>query len=245
MRLLFVGDIHGSWTQFLQYLKNCERFEYDAVVQVGDFGVYPGDMKMLYILKNKFGITKPIHFIDGNHEDHEYLFSNPKNLEKNGLFYHRRGTVTLFGSSVIGWFGGAFNVEKSQEVGPWGANYPTPSDVQVGIDTFNLYDIDVLVTHSCPSDIGVGMKGTSFFNETIKKFIVDHGYPASPLNDSGDYPLQQLWKGLIKKPKYNIFGHFHKIHEKLVGDTTFMCIGSNVNGFLPCIYDTETKEVLV
>src|SRR6056297_3597367 len=98
MKILFLGDSHGNWAPMLMMIDHAvKNFEIDAVFQVGDFGFYHGAIKRLMKIRKDIGSEIPIHFIDGNHEDHMYLWeSNKKKLKENNLIYHPRGTVFEF-----------------------------------------------------------------------------------------------------------------------------------------------------
>ena len=249
MKYLIVGDVHGNWDCFSQHVNHVKQrgIPFDEIIQVGDFGFYGRSMNLFNHYKRK--INYPIHFICGNHEDHDLLEHYPKIKEQFGLTYHKKGDITIVDHGVkIGWMGGAFNVDRPQEFINGTQNFPSKEEISTMIGKVNALDgVDLMITHSCPQSIGVAMKGSNFFNATIDEFIVKLGYPASPVWDCGDQPLTDLWHGLNKKPKDWVFGHFHKRHQGRVGTTNFFCVGAcdyhfdtNVPMFL---YDTEYKQV--
>jgi len=95
-KILFLGDVHGYWASLLLAMDyGVNSLDVDCIIQVGDFGFYPGHIKSLINFKTKYGFKDfPIHFIDGNHEDHVYLYkSNKKKLKENNIFYHPRGSI--------------------------------------------------------------------------------------------------------------------------------------------------------
>jgi predicted phosphodiesterase len=249
MKYLIIGDTHASWSSLSQHMHTVEMrgIEYDEVIQVGDFGFYQSTMGFFKTFAKKF--KKKIHFIDGNHEDHAFLAKHKETYEeKYNLFYHPRGSITEINGSKIGWMGGAFNVDRPQEFINGTQNFPSREEIDAMIAKVNdIGGVDLMVTHSCPHSIGVAMKGTTFFQETIEKYIHGIGYTSGPLWDCGDEPLTTLWHGLKVKPKNWVFGHFHKQHQGRVGDTNFFCVGICDMNFKPScpvyIYDTEYKQV--
>lgn len=272
-KVLIVGDLHGSFGNLFTHVKMCQNrgIDFDAIIQVGDFGIYPGSVKPLLSFTRKLG--KPIHFIDGNHEHHGYLFNSYKKWISSGLIYHPRGDILEIGGRKIGFFGGALNVDIPQEL--WTShmhrhnaldgiynsnfkemivaqNFPSSKEVQFGIQQFNSTKIDLLVTHTCPALVGVGMIGTDFFKDTIKLFIHDQIDARVAHNfDVGDFWLTDLWNGLINKPSAVCYGHFHKYSWSRVGTTDFLCCGYSYNvEKLPItqpviIYDTETNKIMI
>jgi len=253
MRYLIIGDLHGriEGLGFIVSMLKERNVVFDEIIQVGDFGIYPGVMKRLTQFMQKLKLK--IHFIDGNHEDHTYIRECRSKLEKIGIVYHPRGDVTVLPDGTkIGWCGGAYNVDRPQEmIGPYW-NFPSPSEINVAAANFNAVGgVDLLVTHSCPTGLGIGIKGSEFFTESIQKYIVDALFVrAPPINDCGDKPLTDLWNKLIVKPKDVTFGHFHSYHRAKVGETNFYCVGAgdpyylNKSQMQIFIYDSELKQVL-
>jgi hypothetical protein len=145
--------------------------------------------------------------------------------------------------------GGAFNVDRPQH--HYGAdlyNYPSKEDIDYFANNVNGMDgVDLMVTHSCPHSIGVGIVGDPFFIPGVNAFIKDNGFTVGPLSDCGDSFLTDLWNQLTVKPKNWIFGHMHQHKHTLVGDTNFYCVGTADNHYgNPAVYfyDTELKQVL-
>lgn len=255
-----MGDVHGNWQSLfmaMDYAMN--NIGIDAVFQVGDFGFYPGAIKTLIHLKKPYEFDKiPIHFIDGNHEDHKYLFeANKKNLEENNIFFHPRGSIWEVDGKKIGCMGGAFNVDRPQEVHVIEkedgmvqriiSNYPMQDDIDAFADKVNAIGedrLDVMVTHGCPGGVNVGVKGSRYFLESAQEFIVEHGHAPMIYNlgDVGEYPLTRLWNSIEYKPRKWVFGHYHKIVYSYVDGCTFHCISccdTRFDDFHFFIYDTE------
>lgn len=244
MKIIFVGDCHGNFTHMLCNLIRLTeaKVEFDTIIQVGDFGFYPG-IKIGFP-KRSFSLLPPLYFIDGNHEDHEFLNHAVKLRKTFGGFYIPRGEVWVKDGIKIGFMGGAFNVDRRQEVG--GINFPSREEISNFSKKINdMGGVDIMVTHSCPGGIGVGVVGHPVFQDSAKRFIEPFGYKVYNIVDIGDEPLTNLYNNLIIKPQNWIFGHFHIAQKSKVGITTFHCIGScdDSGPFSPLMLDTVTKEI--
>jgi predicted phosphodiesterase len=254
MKFLVLGDIHGNWAYLTLVIDNLRsrNIEFDAILQVGDFGFY--NHSMLVFKRYVSGkINCPIYFIDGNHEDHMLLHTHSRRkYASKKLFHQKRGSILTIDDCNIGFVGGAFNVDRPQEIYKNGVqNFPSKQDIEFSIHEFNKLNkpLDLLITHSCPTGIGIGIRGLPIFSPGVKRFITEpFGIQEPPLNDCGDITLTELWNGLIYKPKNYMFGHFHTIHYKEIDDTRFFCVGTCDNSFQNqnaiFIFDTQLKKVL-
>jgi hypothetical protein len=79
-RVLFAGDWHGN----LGWAANCvgvaEAAKADAIVQLGDFGIWPGPAGQRYLDMLEIALASvdlTCYFIDGNHEDFPQLYGYP------------------------------------------------------------------------------------------------------------------------------------------------------------------------
>jgi hypothetical protein len=130
MRIVMLGDIHGGLDVCRSIVRIAARDHgATAAIQVGDFGIF-SDVLGAWRLKSKvyrqahhFDI--PLHVIDGNHEDHAFLYHAQRDRLTNlwatklNLHYHPRGTITQLGDGhdavSIGWLGGACHADRPQE----------------------------------------------------------------------------------------------------------------------------------
>ncbi len=251
-KILLSGDLHGNFSELIQLQLEAIKANLgiDLCIQCGDFGFYDRCFATLSKMNIKT-IT-----IDGNHESHEWLKEQDHKSweEKHNLFYKPRGSVEEIDGSVIAFMGGALNVDRRQEgsVDKRTTNYILDVEVHEALEKFLKYpQIDLMVTHTCPHSIGVGMVGHPYFFESIEKFCHDKGHSTGRNEDCGDGPLTRLYRALksqdIKIPNW-FFGHFHQLHYKLVDDTHFYCVGSSdvsdgAHTKKPFIYDTQTKKI--
>jgi predicted phosphodiesterase len=253
MKYLIIGDVHGVWSDFGIHIKNVinRGFEFDAIIQCGDFGIYPDYIKTLHQMLHRIQFDKPIYFVDGNHEDHEYLHRSIKKFSKWNIHYQNRSSITILEDGTkIGWLGGAFNVDRPQYITQTTCNFPTTIDINNMVN--NIIDhngIDLMVTHSCPSNIGINLAGLPCFHIAAQHFIKPLGYDVAPIHDAGDCQLTQLWNALKveHRPKIWVFGHFHTDYITTVDTTTFCCVGHCTSAGINRMprmyfYDSTTKE---
>jgi hypothetical protein len=105
--IVFLGDIHGDFAPLRQIAPFLG--EDDIVIQVGDFGFYPG---FRATWPNDFKFTT--YAIDGNHEDFRIVGHQTEVTEMaNNLFYVPRGTVLTSKGVKIGFLGGGSSTDKA------------------------------------------------------------------------------------------------------------------------------------
>lgn len=253
MLILILGDCHGRLDLVHQACIDAQaEYGIEAAIQVGDFGFFPKILhKFLHEGPRRFPV--PLHVIDGNHEDHGWLKTcradgTLATWQASNLFLHARGTVAAIGGLQIGFFGGALHADRRQEwAGQWKptandgvplnrrrvprdpawANWVTEGDVERALAAFTATPPDILVTHSCPAGIGVGMEGALPLIEDVERFINRAGHHSGPFHDCGEGGLTALWHRLPQRPSTWIFGHFHCIHDRIVAGTRFVCVGSS------------------
>ena len=248
MRFLIAGDSHGEFQTLTDVIRNSVNgFGIDAVIQVGDFGFFKQ-----YIESIQHPFQVPVYAIDGNHEDHKWL-KKQKSFEKLNLFYMKRGTVQEFDGRTVCFVGGAMNADRKQtgSIQNRTTNYLLNSEADEIVSELNQLDkpIDLMVTHSVPHSIGVGIQGLPFLIPLVQQYVIDAlGVSVGPLNDCGENVLTRLWSKLIHKPRNWVFGHFHMYHQAVVENCNFWCVGSTDTSdkrmdCVPHIYDTALNEI--
>ncbi len=243
MKILIAGDCHGDLKSLDALQEKVPYHDCQECIQVGDLGFFPHVFKKLST-KFRFGIG--VRAIDGNHEDHEWLHNRTHfPWVDAGIAYMHRGSVCEIGGVRIGFLGGAMHVDRPNDPGDGYVNRITESDLANAIVEFNREPIDLIVTHTCPAFIGVGMEGDPQFLHGLYTFICEpFGLPLTSILDCGDHALTELWESLDHKPKHWVFGHFHKVHQSKVGDTQFTCVGTtDPSQKVYFVYDTKTQEL--
>jgi len=231
VRILVTGDIHGVWSS-MNVLIN--RKHPDLVIQCGDFGFFPNERvdavyrraprgdelrRKVYAFNPRGRLRNrvddrliPVHWCDGNHEDHETL----KALVAAGetevapqVFYQPRGsTLTLPDGRTVLFAGGAKSVD-------WKVR-----DDWSPLETLTLEDleafpdgeakVDILVSHTAPAFLTEAEKGPNRFEQPGY-------YDYSP--DISRAMLDVVWERY--RPKHWFFGHFHRFIEVEKNGTRF------------------------
>lgn len=271
VKLLILGDCHGHYDLVSEACQAAElAHDVDAAIQVGDFGLFPKLLNLL-VSGEIAPLPIPVHVIDGNHEDHSWLFESRTNGHRTAwananLHFHPRGTTMEIGGARVGFIGGALHADRRQEwAGMWQplsagssarripadpawANWVTEGDSERALSAFTADPPHLMVSHSCPGGIGIGMAGALHLVEDADRFITRPGFSSGPFHDCGEGSLTRLWRQLPHKPDQWVFGHFHAVHDRTIDHTRFVCVGSTddsdgVTGVRPVIYDTRLRTL--
>ncbi len=249
MKVLIAGDVHGRLEEFSRLLQGlAAEHDFEAVIQVGDFGFFEKTISAFGAAGGRFPV--PVYAIDGNHEDHAWLSRQVEEgaagrwPELYNLHYQPRGSVLGLGTSRIGFLGGAFHVDRPQEHARERAfpNYIRREDREEALFQFNHSHPHLIVTHSCPTRIGIGVQGSPFFASGVQLYILNAGFDPGRSTDCGEPQLTKLWHGLNFSPRAWVFGHFHHSRSAEIEGTRFVCLGADLAdpaGML-AVWDTET-----
>ncbi|MDD2620941.1 MAG: metallophosphoesterase, partial [Syntrophomonadaceae bacterium] len=194
--ICIMGDVEGDWKTMMETINEDRP---DMVLQVGDFGYWPGRPEYKYSRK-MFNNQIPIYFCDGNHEDHKNLRKLCKQHGSScpiavglNLFYMPRGSVlTLPDGRNVLFMGGAESVDKRQR---------TP-----GYDWFQQEIIlpeDIANLPSEDTKVDIVISHTS----TLEFQIVPDIYAGIFASD----PCRAMLSQVLQKyqPDLWYFGHFH------------------------------------
>jgi predicted phosphodiesterase len=253
MRILIIGDVHGQHAALAAHLRDIQsHYGIGAALQVGDFGFDKENIKRLRAERIRFPV--PLHAIDGNHEDHAWLRRAMLTGavrhwgDEANLIYQPRPSLATIGGSTIGFLGGALHVDRPQRHNLLSRfpNYITRSQREHAVALFNRHRPDLVVTHSCPAGIGIGLRGAPDLQHGVAEYIVKHGFDPGPANDCGEVELQRLWQALAYRPRAWVFGHFHQPHEATIDGTRFLCVGdeSADRGETLVLWDTDERKLL-
>lgn len=268
MRILILGDCHGRLDLVHRAcLEARERWGIEAAIQVGDFGFYPQTLKQ-FLHEGPRRFPVPVYAIDGNHERHDYLMiarqQSAAAWTQANLIAPARGTTLIIGGMRFGFLGGALHADRSQSWSdgtstvprqgrprppdPFAANWVTAGDVARAVGAFTASPPEALVTHSCPAGIGIGMEGDPRLAGHVDVFIRQAGFRCGPVGDRGEPGLTTLWRQLPTRPRWWLFGHFHRRHEQVINATRFVCVGSTdatdgVDGVRPVLFDTASRSL--
>lgn len=254
MRILIIGDVHGQHRELAERLRHVQTgYQIAAAIQVGDYGFF----RDLFARDTEESLRYPVpvHVIDGNHEDHEWIRqAQTRHLtarwqEALNLVYQPRPSVARLGASKVGFLGGALHVDRPQRHNVQAdlPNYILRRQREQAVALFNRERPELLVTHSCPAGIGIGMHGSPALSHGVAAYIHAAGFDAGPAGDCGERELQQLWDALDYRPRGWVFGPFHAARNVLIGQTRFVCVPDEPapTGRHPLVlWDTEEKELL-
>lgn len=192
--LYVLGDVHAQFRVF-DGLKETLSADPDAcVIQLGDFGVWPGWEKQY----DWASLPWPVYFVDGNHE-HFQLIPNTPGVHSffPNLHYVARGTVLELQGKRIGFCGGGESIDRRwrKSMVSWFA------EERVRREDFQPLlqeSLDLLITHSPP--------------QVVRDMLFpplnhsDWGLPYD-WKDVSMLALQELWDHHQSTPWY--CGHMH------------------------------------
>jgi predicted nucleotidyltransferase len=216
--VLVVGDVHGRYEELNRLIRVLKP---KMVLQCGDFGYFPrldympkDGGETIYPFEPQGKIENgnvPVHFCDGNHEDHEALAKfNSKTPTGHevapSVFYQERGsTITLPDGRVVLFMGGAESIDRHRrtEGRDW-----FPGELLTEADLASLPDckVDIVISHTLPAVLG-------FFGDFDSK---SHRYKQ---DDPSRLVLDKVFYRY--RPSYWYFGHWHHTQGRTVQRTHF------------------------
>jgi Icc-related predicted phosphoesterase len=201
VKTLVVGDIHEKWDVLNKLIEDQQP---DIILQCGDFGCWQLNSTINQLNTRN---TK-IYWCDGNHEDHHFL-RHGEEREINsvpGVWYMPRGSVIkLPDGRTVMFVGGAESADKADRK-PMIDWFPEETISYADVERCLAYDgqIDIIVSHTCPSE----------FNP---RYISGSG---DMLSDPSRKALSVILQHF--KPKQWFFGHFHIYQERMIDGTHFV-----------------------
>jgi predicted phosphodiesterase len=254
MRVLIVGDVHGQHGKLAEALRQAQAdYRIEAAIQVGDFGFYKNQLGAASKARVRYPV--PLHAIDGNHENHAWLrralltgAARSWARELN-LIYQPRPSVAVLGNSRVGFLGGALHVDRPQTHN-WLSGFPNyilQRHREHAVALFNRERPELIVTHSCPARIGIGLRSSAEMQQGVAEHIAAAGFDPGPADDCGEVELSRLWGELSYKPRAWVFGHFHRAHEAMIEGTRFVGVSDALEGPRRrlALWDTEEKKLLL
>lgn len=208
--IILLGDIHGETQALWQAINYASKTDATAIIQLGDFGMFPNNEKSFYLLAEQSPV--PIYFIDGNHDDCKRWcqYTDITRIWDNiDLFYIPRGTVFELDGRTFAAMGGAASIDKDIRL-----QYNWHWDEYENIspeETLRLREnaegkkVDIFLTH-CPPNSVI----EQHFDARDKlRFGVGLDW-----KDYNQDVIEHMWKMLDYPYVYS--GHMHK---RVVGQT--------------------------
>jgi hypothetical protein len=224
MRLAIIGDVHGRFDILATLLQQaCATRHIAAAVQVGDFGFFEDKLPA----RSPFHFPVPLYAVCGNHDDHAYLArarraGTLQRWAEANLFYQERASVVRLGGLCIGFIGGALHTDRPQR--RHGGNVITADEAHRAAELFNSARPEVIISHSCPAGIGIGMQSTAELAWGVTEHVLLAGYDPGPHHDCGEAQLTRLWQALKTRPRLWCYGHFHTSRDVVIESTRFLCV---------------------
>lgn len=252
-RIGLVGDTHGNLKWMLYCIDKMEREGIQTVVQVGDFGIWPGsraEHQMDVFSAHLKKANQVWYVVPGNHDDYDQIDALMPSRFSSGdpLGYFRENIILIPRGFRWSWdntsfvaLGGAPSVDRAVRVkhkwGWWPQEAITREDIDMTVAGGYA---DVMITHDAPfgsGQIAKHIKGNPF------------GFAAEDLDYAAEGRINLTEAVLGVKPKILIHGHYHyKVIEDVhyaADNFTVKQFGLNrddANHSLGFI-DTETQHV--
>lgn len=219
MKIALTGDIHADRnalgrTVLRAHDAGCERIFY-----LGDFGYnFSSDfLDTAKRLHERTGLV--IEWLDGNHEDFDYLESVNFDPLPGVLRYHPRGSVeTLDGVSFM-FLGGATSVDRPWRV-PHASWWPQEELTEADVArACTKGKVDVVLAHDAPYLPPISNKG------------LNSGFPQEELDRSESHRERVRAVYQEAQPTTWVHGHYHHRYttsiEEPWGPVTFEGLGTN------------------
>lgn len=197
------GDWHGNLRYIeraLMFLKNKEK---DVVIHLGDLGTLSDPHNFIgYLTENARRADIIVAFIDGNHENFEWLLRHPVDADgirrlSSHVWHLPRGYRWEWGGVKFLALGGAYSIDQEDRV--LGVDRFLEETITVGDmhEATQGGEVDVMFTHDAPNFV------------TIPGLLKPSGFP---YQDELESEMHRSNLGLVVdtvKPKYLFHGHFH------------------------------------
>jgi Icc-related predicted phosphoesterase len=169
----------------------------EKVFVVGDFGFWPHDVDgraFLYYLDRELARRNfTLHFIKGNHDNHEYLAEYKEISEiQPKLYYHPNLSTWKWGEYTSCAIGGAYSTDgwkRTEGIDWWRDEEITMAEVY-GCDGIVA---DIVISHDCPLSVDID----EFLDNKRDVKTFSHRTKLQSIVD-------------VIKPQYVIHGHYHE-----------------------------------
>lgn len=239
-RLFVLGDTHGNLDWIRSAAKQARRLNCHAIVQLGDFGLWP-DMRVMRnegraVLNERFldavagsfaHHQMRLLFLDGNHDAHELArakypadaVTGIRAIRDGVISWADRGSVWDWHGVKFGALGGATSIDKDARVEGrswWPTEEITEVELQTLLDRANG-SVDVLLTHDAPALVPT----------------------LPPLSDPVMRARCERSMSMVAravdalKPQVLLHGHLHVRYSGLIGRTRWEALASDEENHLP------------
>lgn len=192
---IFIGDVHGKFTQYKRIIK-----EYPNSIQVGDMGVgflrWPHGEPQQNPPYDEM-VKSNAQFIRGNHD-------NPAVC--------KRHTQWIPDGRIHGdmmFIGGGYSIDwkyRTEGFSWWKDEQLSQEEMNIIADIYYITKPRIMVTHECP---------------TTAALAIPHSHHWTDRSRTEQF-LQVLWE--MHKPQIWVHGHHHITVDHIIEETRFVCL---------------------
>lgn len=207
MKILIAGDPHGSRKNMLHLVKKAAGNKCKKVLLLGDVGYLPnyldGREYVDYVSKIAVEYGIEVHWIKGNHDNHEILSEYRGTVEiAENFIFHQNIDVWTWGKYTFCAVGGAVSVDvfsnsRNRGIDWWPNEVISVSDIYAAMEVKEK--IDIVIAHDCPISVNIDKYlefktgEDTIANRTVLQEIVDilkpsklfHGHYHERINETG------------------------------------------------------------
>lgn len=162
VKILVLGDLHNNYDWFVvRVLPYALKHKVDKIMQVGDCGLIWGSVGALdRVSKALVAADLDMHFLPGNHEDHDYLEELCIDADLSPEGHFRLAPRVLYTGRVCAWewagrrcaaVGGATSIDREWRVPGeswWPQEALTAEEAEVAK---TIGTVEILFTHDAPT----------------------------------------------------------------------------------------------
>jgi TPR repeat protein/predicted phosphodiesterase len=164
-KLHLFADTHGvvRYEIIKKYVESNNFTKSDAIIVLGDFGLVWEEPMNSELLDFYNGLPCDVLFVDGNHENFDYLQEFPTDFKfgseitkiSDNIAHLRRGNIYMLGLQKFFTFGGAYSIKQDSNSSPvmvWKQELPTEKEYEHAVCTLQQFDykVDYVLTHQGP-----------------------------------------------------------------------------------------------
>jgi Icc-related predicted phosphoesterase len=161
--IYITGDLHGEITRLSKLSLTAD----DTLIVCGDFGFAchvpaENDFGLAWLARQPYTVL----FIDGNHDNHDWLDAMPAeelyggtvHRVRDNVFHLMRGQVYTIDGKKIFTMGGAYSIDKSMRIEGeswWKEELPTNEEYREATRNLKAHDfkVDYILTHTMPREM--------------------------------------------------------------------------------------------
>lgn len=212
-RILLTGDVHGNTDWVLHHiLPQARRHGCQLVLQLGDFGIWPGPEGQRYLgalSRQAKGARIPIWFIDGNHEDFDQLDALPLDARgrrpvRDHITHLPRGYRWEWSEPTLLACGGASSIDVADRLSGrswWPQEAITDQDVARCSEGGR---VDILFTHDIQAEVPLT-------DPLLEPLLPPSVADALSRNRQR---LQRITE--VVRPKLQVHGHWHLPYDRTI-----------------------------